>query len=96
MKTKKGLALVIANADYLQQNKLPTCKKDGSDMQKVLEYLNFDVIFGNDLSRASMYDVISKFLETAELYSTVLVYYTGHGVQIDGENYFVPVDCEWL
>lgn len=95
MKTKKGLALVIANADYLQQNKLPTCKKDGSDMQKVLEYLNFDVIFGNDLSRASMYDVISKFLETAELYSTVLVYYTGHGVQIDGENYFVPVDCEY-
>ena len=28
MKTKKGLALVIANADYLQQNKLPTCKKE--------------------------------------------------------------------
>ena len=42
-----------------------------------------------------MYDVISKFLEIAELYSTVLVYYTGHGVQIDGENYFVPVDCEY-
>ena len=41
MKAKKGLALVIANADYLQQNKLPTCKKDGNDMQKVLEYLNY-------------------------------------------------------
>lgn len=94
MKTKKGLALVIANADYIQQNKLPACKKDGSDMQRVLEYLNFDVIFGNDLNRVSMYDLISKFLETAELYSTVLVYYTGHGVQIDGENYFVPIDCE--
>ena len=38
MKTKKGLALVIANADYLQQNKLPTCKKDGNDMQKVFLY----------------------------------------------------------
>lgn len=37
MKTKKGLALVIANADYLRQSKLSTCKKDGSDMQKVLE-----------------------------------------------------------
>lgn len=95
MKTKKGLALVIANADYLQQNKLPTCKKDGNDMQKVLEYLNFDVISGSDLKRTSMYDLISKFLETAELYSTILVYYTGHGVQIDGENYFVPIDCEY-
>ena len=96
MKTKKGLALVIANADYLQQNKLPTCKKDGNDMQKVLEYLNFDVISGSDLKRTSMYDLISKFLETAELYSTILVYYTGHGVQIDGENYFVPIDCEYM
>ena len=95
MKTKKGLALVIANADYLQQNKLPTCKKDGNDMQKVLEYLNFDVISGSDLKRTSMYDLILKFLETAELYSTILVYYTGHGVQIDGENYFVPIDCEY-
>ena len=44
MKAKKGLALVIANADYLQQNKLPTFKIDGNDMQKVLEYLNYDVI----------------------------------------------------
>lgn len=95
MKTKKGLALVIANAGYLRQNKLPACKKDGSDMQKVLEYLNFDVIFGSDLSRTSMYDLISKFLEVAKLYSTVLVYYTGHGVQIDGKNYFVPIDCEY-
>ena len=95
MKAKKGLALVIANADYLQQNKLPTCKKDGNDMQKVLEYLNFDVISGSDLKRTSMYDLISKFLEVAGLYSTILVYYTGHGVQIDGENYFVPIDCEY-
>ena len=55
MKTKKGLALVIANADYLQQNKLPTCKKDGNDMQKVLEYLNFDVISGSDFLRQQNY-----------------------------------------
>ena len=40
-------------------------------MQKVLEYLNFDVISGSDLKRTSMYDLILKFLETAELYSTI-------------------------
>lgn len=95
MKTKKGLALVIANADYLRLNRLPACRKDGSDMQRVLEYLGFDVIPGNDLTRASMYDLILRFLEVANLYSTILVYYTGHGTQIDGENYFVPIDCEY-
>ena len=45
MKTKKGIALVMANAGYLHQNTLPACKKDGEDIKNVLEYLNFDVIY---------------------------------------------------
>ncbi len=95
MKTKKGIALVMANADYVQQNKLPACKKDGEDIKEVLEYLNFDVISGLDLDRTDMYEIISNFIDEAKSYSTVLVYYSGHGVQIDGDNYFVPIDCEY-
>lgn len=95
MKTKKGIALVIANSDYIQQNKLPACKKDGVDVKEVFEYLNFDVISGFDLNRKDMYEMISKFIDEAQSYSTVLMYYSGHGVQIDGENYFVPIDCEY-
>ena len=95
MGNKKGLALVMANANYIYQNKLPACKKDGQDIKNVLEYLNFDVILGEDLTRSSMYSFIEKFLQQAESYSTILIYYTGHGVQIDGENYFVPIDCEY-
>ena len=95
MKVKKGIALVMANAEYVQQNKLLACKKDGEDVKEALEYLNFDVIFGMDLNRADMYDIISRFIDEAKSYSTVLVYYSGHGVQIDGENYFVPIDCEY-
>lgn len=37
------MALVIANADYQTQPKLPSCKKDGIDMKNKLEELNFDV-----------------------------------------------------
>ena len=95
MKTKKGIALVMANAEYIHQNKLPACKKDGQDIRDVFEYLNFDVISGLDLKRSDMYELISRFIDEAKAYSTVLVYYSGHGVQIDGENYFVPVDCEY-
>lgn len=95
MRTKKGIALVMANADYLQQHKLPACKKDGQDIRDVLEYLNFDVISGLDLKRCDMYELISRFIDEANAYSTVLVYYSGHGVQIDGENFFVPIDCEY-
>ncbi len=95
MMTKKGLALVMVNAEYITQLKLPSCKKDGLDIEKALEYLNFDVISGSDLTRADMYELISRFIDEAKSYSTILVYYSGHGVQIDGENYFVPIECKY-
>ena len=63
MKVKKGIALVMANAEYVQQNKLLACKKDGEDVKEALEYLNFDVIFGMDLNRSDMYDNKSRFID---------------------------------
>lgn len=94
-KVKKGLALVIGNADYKYQPKVLSCKKDGLDMKNMLEKLNFDVIYGVDSTRADMYEIIEEFIKNAELYSVILVYYAGHGVQIDGENYLVPIDCRY-
>ena len=92
MINKKGVALVIANSAYITQPKLKSCKKDGEDMRGALERLNFDVFFAENQNRAELFNIISEFLKNADLYSTVLLYYTGHGVQIDGENYFVPID----
>lgn len=90
---KKGLALVISNANYQIQPKLLSCKKDGLDMVNMLQYLNFDVLSATDTTREMLFNSLGEFLEIADLYSVLLVYYTGHGVQIDGENYFVPIDC---
>ncbi len=93
--TKKGLALVIANAEYQTQPKLASCKKDGTDMKSTLESLNFDVLYISDASRKELFEKIDGFLKIADLYSVLLVYYAGHGIQIDGENYFVPIDCTY-
>ena len=95
MINKKGVALVIANSAYITQPKLKSCKKDGEDMRGALERLNFDVFFAENQNRAELFNIISEFLKNADLYSTVLLYYTGHGVQIDGDNYFVPIDCTY-
>ena len=95
MINKKGVALVIANSAYITQPKLKSCKKDGEDMRGALERLNFDVFFAENQNREELFNIISEFLKNADLYSTVLLYYTGHGVQIDGENYFVPIDCTY-
>lgn len=92
---KKGLALVIANTDYQSQPKLPTCHNDGVDMKSKLEKLNFDVLYYIDVTRETTLAAISEFIRLADYYSVLLMYYTGHGVQIDGENYFVPIDCTY-
>lgn len=93
---KKGLALVIGNADYQHYTKLPSCHKDGNDMKAKLESLNFDILYYSDTTRSTMLDAITEFIKLADLYSVLLVYYAGHGVQIDGENYFVPVDSKYV
>lgn len=95
MISKKDVALVIDNSEYITQPKLKSCKKDGEDMRSALERLNFDVFFAENQNRAELFNIISEFLKNADIYSTVLLYYTGHGVQIDGENYFVLIDCTY-
>ncbi|SHJ89609.1 Caspase domain-containing protein [Hathewaya proteolytica DSM 3090] len=93
MNVSRGLAIVIANEQYQNCNPLPSCSKDGVDMSTILKRLGFDVLEAYDYSRNDLFQQISNFLNVAESYSTVLLYYSGHGVQIDGENYLVPVDC---
>lgn len=92
---KKGLALIIANSNYIRQPKLSVCEKDGQRIGNELKKLGFDVEEGYDLDRNNMLQRINSFLTIAERYSTVIVYYSGHGVQIDGQNYLVPIDCTY-
>lgn len=93
MNIKRGLALVVSNDKYQFCPQLPSCKKDGSDMVESLRTLGFDIIAAHDSFRTDLFDLINQFIVAADSYSTVLLYYSGHGVQIDGENYIVPIDC---
>lgn len=93
MNIKRGLALVVSNNNYRYVNPLPSCEKDGSDIEKSLRRLGFDVIVAQDCIRQDLFDIIGQFLEASDSYSTILLFYSGHGVQINGENYIVPIDC---
>lgn len=95
MNVKKGLAFVVANSNYQYQASLSSCYKDGIDVQRKLQSLGFDVISAFDLSRNEFYIKASEFLDSASSYSTILFYYSGHGVQIDGKNYLVPIECNY-
>ncbi|MBR6577857.1 MAG: caspase family protein [Clostridia bacterium] len=88
------LALVIGNSDYKYVNVLKNPKNDANDMAMVLEKLKFKVIKCLDVTQDELDCAFNAFLRELDDYTTGLFYYAGHGMQIDGENYIVPTDCE--
>lgn len=86
-----GLALVIGNASYSQEE-LPTVRTDRALMAQALRSQGFAVREVEDLAkRADFESSFRNFLEAEEAQSddVLLVYYSGHGVQIDGKAYLV-------
>lgn len=90
----KRLALVIGNGAYAHVKALPNPANDARAVAKSLRDIGFTVSEGIDLDRASMQKVTRDFLREAARAQVAIVYYAGHGVQVDGRNYLIPVDVE--
>jgi tetratricopeptide (TPR) repeat protein len=88
----RRVALVIGNGAYAHVKALPNPPNDARSIAKSLRDIGFAVSEGVDLDRAAMQKMTRDFLREAARAQVALVYYAGHGVQIDGRNYLVPVD----
>jgi hypothetical protein len=88
------VALVIGNGKYVNANVLPNPPNDAHAMAGVLREIGFDVQEGENLDRATMETQLREFLHKAQNASIVLLFYAGHGMQVDGKNYLVPVDAK--
>ncbi len=90
------LALVIGNSNYRAVTPLPNPVNDAKAVADELRTAAFDVTQALDVGQADMRRAIKDFAAkiSAKGSDTVaLVYYAGHGVQVDGENFLVPVDA---
>src|ERR1700737_3698511 len=90
-------ALVIGQANYHSVVALPNPANDARAMSRLLGDAGFDVTSAADLSQNEMREKVSDFAAkvAAKGPDTVaLVFYAGHGLQIDGENFLVPVDVD--
>jgi len=90
------LALVIGNSNYLTVNKLPNPVNDAKAVAEDLKSAGFDVTTALDVSQADMRRAIQGFAAKVAKKgpdTIALVYYAGHGVQVDGENFLVPIDA---
>jgi uncharacterized caspase-like protein len=88
-------ALVIGNSAYRTVSALPNPANDAKAMTDLLRSAGFAVVAAPDLTQAEMRQVIGDFAAEAARRgpdAVVLVFYAGHGLQIDGENYLVPID----
>ena len=88
------VALVIGNSTYQYAVTLPNPKSDAALMATTLRSRGFNVIEGIDLDKTKMTEVLDKFTEEAYDADVAVVYYAGHGLQVDGHNYLIPVDAQ--
>ena len=92
--SENRVALVIGNSAYLHAAELANPKNDAEDMAAALQKLEFKVIKGLDLDKASMDRAIRDFAEVSRGASIGVFFYAGHGLQVSGRNYLVPIDAQ--
>jgi uncharacterized caspase-like protein len=86
------IALVIGNANYTNAMPLKNAANDATDMCAALRKLGFDVICKIDVgTKREFKDAVFEFTGKINSRTVALFYFAGHGVQVDGINYLIPV-----
>jgi hypothetical protein len=93
---ERRVALVIGNSAYQNVARLDNPRNDARLMAKTLAELGFSLVGGGaqlDLDKASLDKAVQSFGRQIQGADVTLFYYAGHGVQVNGANYLVPVDA---
>jgi uncharacterized caspase-like protein len=88
------VALVIGNGAYLHAAALANPLNDAADVAKALEDSGFVVIRRDNASLREMHLALREFGDKLTKTSTGVFYFAGHGVQVRGRNYLLPVDAD--
>lgn len=87
------VALLVGNGDYADQRaKLPNPTNDAKDLADALSRMGFKVLLRKDLDAAGMKDAIREFGKELEGASVALFFYAGHALQLQGNNFLLPVN----
>lgn len=87
-------ALIIGNGNYANMTPLKNPTNDARDMASTLAGFGFDVTLLLDANKRQMKEAVDNFQRSLEKGGMGLFYYAGHGIQVAGENYLVPVNTE--
>lgn len=87
------VALVIGNSAYAATSELRNPRNDAEAVAAALTRLGFRVVKGIDADQASLRRLVRTFSHDIETASIALFFYAGHGLQLNGKNYMIPVDA---
>ena len=90
---EKRVALVVGNSAYVNASPLPNPVNDAGEMAKALTEAGFEVVLGLDLDKAGFDKKIREFVRALDGADVALLFYAGHGLQVGGRNYLVPIDA---
>jgi uncharacterized caspase-like protein len=91
---EKRVALVVGNSNYKNAAVLPNPANDAAAVAATLKGAGFDIVESRlDLQATDMRRVLRDFADQARDSDIAVVYYAGHGIEIDGTNYLIPTDA---
>jgi formylglycine-generating enzyme required for sulfatase activity len=88
------VALVVGNSAYKHAGELANPVNDAGDMATALKRKGFAVIEAMNLNRVALVSKVQEFGRAAAGAEIALFFYAGHGIQVSGQNYLVPVDAQ--
>lgn len=90
---QRRVALVIGNQAYSYAGELTQTLHDANEMAAALQSVGFDVMLVHDADRREMQQSLNQFRREIRDADVALVYYSGHGMEVDGVNYLAPVSA---
>ena len=89
----RRVALVIGNSSYRAVTELANPARDADLVGDALRKAGVDVTVTHDLDRSGMIAALNSFANKADNADWAVVYFAGHGIEMDGHNYLIPVDA---
>ena len=92
---ERRVALVVGNADYEHADRLSSTINDASAIASLLTKAGFDVVDARrNVGVVEFKRAVRDFLDTASDADVAVVYYSGHGMEVEGVNYLIPIDAK--
>src|SRR5262249_38160756 len=93
-RAEKRVALVIGNSAYQNAAPLPNPVRDANAIADLLRSAGFAVVTArSDLGNLAFKRAVREFTEAAQGAEIAVMFYAGHGIEVGGLNYLVPVDA---